>query len=109
LLHMPRETAKALKEMGYHKIGLLATEGTLKAGIYHDPLEEAGISMVIPTEREQAHVTRLIYDVVKAGRYRPNLQGIRQVTRRLFDDGAETLLLARTGFHRPELSDHAIT
>ena len=96
LLHMPKETAKALNAMGYHKVGLLATEGTLKAGIYQEPLLKAGITPIIPTEREQIHVTKLIYDGVKAGQFQLDLTGIHQVTERLFADGAETLLLACT-------------
>lgn len=96
LLHMPRETARVLGEMGYSRVGILATEGTLRAGIYHEPLKKAGITMVIPTPEEQTHVTQLIYDGVKAGRHQLELSHIHGVIDRLFADGAETLLLACT-------------
>lgn len=96
LLHMPKESAAYLKNHGYKKIGFLATEGTIKAGIYWEPLRQAGIQPIIPDTREQCYVTELIYEGVKASNGGLDLSGIHHVIDRLFADGAETLLLACT-------------
>ena len=44
LLHMPRETAKELKERGVSKAAVLATDGTIQSGIYDAALAELGIN-----------------------------------------------------------------
>jgi len=48
--------------------GLLATEGTVAAGLYHAAAETHGLRLISPPVEVQAEVTRLIYDVVKAGK-----------------------------------------
>ena len=47
--------------------GLLATEGTVNAGLYHAAAEAHGLRFLSPPAEVQAEVTRLIYDIVKAG------------------------------------------
>lgn len=47
---------------------VLATRGTLKAGLYQQALTDAGVSFLIPGEEEQDALMRVIYDGVKAGR-----------------------------------------
>ncbi|SPT54101.1 Aspartate racemase [Actinomyces bovis] len=49
-------------------IGLMATDGTLAARVYHDAAERAGFEVIVPDERTQARVMAMIYDGVKAGR-----------------------------------------
>lgn len=50
-------------------IGLLATDGTVKSGVYQEALEAAGLSLVVPREAVQAQVMDAIYGDtgVKAG------------------------------------------
>ena len=48
--------------------GVLATRGTLKAGLYQQALEDAGVPFLIPEEEEQDALMRVIYDGVKAGK-----------------------------------------
>ena len=48
--------------------GLLATEGTVNAGLYHAAAEAKGLRLISPPAEVQAEVTRLIYDIVKAGK-----------------------------------------
>ena len=47
--------------------GLLATEGTVNTGLYHAAAEAQGLRFLSPPAEVQAEVTRLIYDIVKAG------------------------------------------
>ncbi len=49
------------------RIGILATNGTLDAGLYHDALRRRGLEPFVPDERRQKIVMGLIYDQIKAG------------------------------------------
>lgn len=96
LLHMPRLAVQKLKMEGRHRAGLLATEGTVKTGIYTQLLEEACIEAIIPTEEEQMEVTNLIYGCIKANNTMYDLSGFRRVLDRMRGNGADALLLGCT-------------
>lgn len=68
-LNMLEETADAAVKMGITKAGLLATDGTVKSGVYEKAFQERGISLELPAKEEQESVMELIYDGVKAGNY----------------------------------------
>ena len=68
ILHMIRETARLLAARGLHRPGILATDGTIRTGLYQKEFSAAGIQAVIPTPEAQGLVMSLIYDDVKAGR-----------------------------------------
>ena len=67
ILNMPLESAMELKRRGVGKVGLLATDGTIRTGVYHRYLEEAGIAVVLPSAEGQKTVMHLIYGCVKKG------------------------------------------
>lgn len=67
VLHMIRETAKRAKNLGANRVGILATDGTLMAGVYQTALEEQGLTPVLPKPDIQKQVMSVIYDYVKAG------------------------------------------
>ena len=67
LLNALDETAGYAASKGYRKIGLLATTGTIAAGLFDKVLTDIGISVVKPTSDEQASLMDLIYEV-KQGR-----------------------------------------
>ena len=96
VLHMPREAAAALKAAGVKKAGVLATDGTVQAGVYEKALTGAGIEPVYPSPAMQAEVMRLIYDGVK-GRSAP-LESIPvgDILQDLRGQGAEKVVLACT-------------
>ncbi|MBR2338779.1 MAG: amino acid racemase, partial [Clostridia bacterium] len=66
VMNMIRETVQSLYSDGVQRVGLLATDGTLQAGVYQQELTARGIDTVCPTQAEQAEVMRLIYEGVKA-------------------------------------------
>ncbi|MFY3790938.1 aspartate/glutamate racemase family protein [Ureibacillus sp. MALMAid1270] len=68
VIHMIRETAKRASSLGAKRVGLLATDGTIKAEVYQRALLEEGIEPVIPDEATQKEVMSIIYDFVKAGK-----------------------------------------
>ena len=86
---------KAFEEKGITKVGLMATEGTVRSGIFAGPLKNAGIECIEPNEKNQGYVTRLIYNNVKMGR--PVEKEIFEHVAKYFkSSGAEAILLGCT-------------
>ena len=98
ILNMPAESAKELKRRGIRKVGLLATDGTIRTGVYHRYLEEEGIAVIVPDHEDQKTVMSLIYDCVKknvpASAYPRD--GVAKLVGHLKAKGAEAYLLACT-------------
>lgn len=87
----------AVLETGAGKVGILATDGTLKTGLYQSALRAAGIQSVVPPAHQQAAVMRVIYEGVKAGRTLPtHEQELIQAALGLEAHGADALLLGCT-------------
>ncbi|MEO7399691.1 MAG: amino acid racemase [Polaromonas sp.] len=67
LLHAPREVAAWLQARGVREVGLLATQGTYRSGLYEPALAQAGITCHLPREDERETLMRGIYEGVKTG------------------------------------------
>lgn len=65
VVNMVEETVKRLPKGG--TFALLATEGTVSAGLYQAAAERHGITLVAPPQEVQQAVNAIIYEVVKAG------------------------------------------
>ena len=68
ILHMIRETAQQLARQGCRRPGILATDGTIRTGLYQKEFAAVGIEAVTPSPQAQAMVMSLIYEDIKAGR-----------------------------------------
>lgn len=89
------EIAWYLKDRQISKIGLMAADGTVKAGLLQKELELAGMKVLVPEEKEQQDVMHLIYQDVKAGRL-PEPERFFKVIGKLKDAGAQKVLLGCT-------------
>ena len=96
VLHMVRLTAQALVERGVKKAGLLATDGTVRTGIYQKSFAGSGVELLTPDEVGQRAVMEMIYQGVKAGDMAFDAQPARQAMERLLAAGAEVLILGCT-------------
>lgn len=96
LLNMLEETAVFVREKGIRRVGLLATDGTIRSGVYAKAFEKEGIEICIPSAENQKAVMGVIYDGVKAGNYQLDLSGFERAMDELFAAGAETLVLGCT-------------
>ncbi len=67
VLHVAREVARALAGQGVREVGLLATEGTYRAGLYDRALRQAGLQCHIPEPKERERLMQGIYHGVKIG------------------------------------------
>ncbi|MDF2519307.1 MAG: aspartate racemase [Sphingobacterium sp.] len=96
LLNMLKETAKEIKKRKIRKIGLLATDGTIQSGVYHKALTDIGIDLVIPSPMQQTSVMDIIYNGVKASNRNININEFYGAIDKLFEKGAEVLVLGCT-------------
>ncbi|MDF3000972.1 MAG: amino acid racemase [Bacillota bacterium] len=70
IIHMIRETAAYLARLfpqKDRKVGILATDGTINIGLYQKELQKSGLIPVVPSEKSQKLVMKLIYDGIKNG------------------------------------------
>lgn len=96
VLSIVGETLDAVVARGdVEAIGLMATSGTLAAGVYQRAAAERGLRVLEPTPEEQAVVMHVIYDQVKASKPGdPALVG--QVADALLARGAQLVVLGCT-------------
>ncbi len=71
LIHMIRETVSAIRAMGKTTVGILATDGTVRTGIYQQALEAAGLTPVTLPAQLQRVVCPLFTMRSKRGRPAP--------------------------------------
>lgn len=107
IIHMVRQTAARIDALGIAEAGLLGTEGTIRAGVYHDVLEERGIEVVEPTDI--GAVMDAIHRV-KAGETDAAQETLEAAYETLHADGVEVVIAGCTEIpialpHRPALVD----
>lgn len=86
VLHVAREVACSLARSGVDEVGLLATTGTYRSGVYDEALAQAGVHCRTPDAAGQALLMRGIYEGVKAGDL--------PLARACFEDAAQRLVRA---------------
>jgi aspartate racemase len=70
IINMVRETADYLLQKcdcKNQKVGIMATDGTVKAAIFQKELINRGLIPVVPNQENQKKLMHIIYDGVKAG------------------------------------------
>ena len=95
VLHMPDETAQYLQSHGAHVVGVMATDGTGKAGVLQKSLEKQGLTPIFPDIIHQKKVMSLIYDYVKAGK-KPDMQLFYDVAQYFKSTGCDSIMLGCT-------------
>jgi aspartate racemase len=93
-LHMPEETARFIAERGNKKVGLLATDGTLKGRMFHTAFEKFDIDVIVPPSNVQSGLMALIYDIKRGVPVAAEVMD--DMTRRLCASGAEAVVLGCT-------------
>lgn len=95
VIHMIRESAGVLAAQGKKRPGILATDGTIKSGLYQAECAALGMEAVVPDEETQRLVMSIIYDEIKQGE-----QGSREkfarIDRAIRSAGCDCALLACT-------------
>ncbi len=94
-INIVEETVKYLNNNNINKVGLLATEGTIKSGIYKELLDNYNIELIIPNDNEQQIISSIIYDGIKSGN-EINLNDFYSVINHLKNLGSEKIILGCT-------------
>ena len=95
IINMPRETAGFCRHLGLKKVGVLATEGTVRAGIYKAALEGVDIEYMTCSVVDQQFITDTIYKCIKQGK-EPDYKRFLEIARGLIDAGCEAVILGCT-------------
>lgn len=96
IIHGIRKTAQVLKEAGIQKVGIMATDGTIRSGIFQKEIEDFGMEAILPDTENQRTIMKMIYEDVKAGKM-PDLAEFMQVKDHFIKDhGAQAVVLGCT-------------
>ena len=95
ILHMIRETAKALAAQGLRRPGILATDGTIQSGLYQKECQALGLDAGAPDPEIQKVVMSVIYDEIKRGE-RGSREKFLIIDRALRAMGCDCAILACT-------------
>lgn len=97
VINMIEETAKEIKNNrpGVKRVGLIATEGTCKAGVYKNVFDSYGIDLIQPDPENEQHIMDVIYGI-KKGLKDIDPTNFKNALKSLKDQGAETLILGCT-------------
>lgn len=99
IVHMIGEVARHLSTLSprIHTVGLLATTGTVRAGLYQEWLDRFGIRLVLPgTTSQDAEVMAAIH-AVKAGTHDERTTALlTRAARRLTRQGAQAVIAGCT-------------
>ena len=83
LVSMIEETAEVVRERGLRKVGLLATDGTIKGLVYHRALLKHGVQIAVPNKKDQQKVMEAIYQGVKVGKVEMGRKLLLEVAKKL--------------------------
>jgi len=98
LLHIADATAAKIKADGLRKVGLLGTRVTMEEAFFGGRLvENHGLEVLIPGERDRETVHRVIFEELVVGKVNPSSKAqYLRIIGRLVDDGAEGIILGCT-------------
>lgn len=99
-LHKPfvniiRATVHYLKDRGIRRVGVMATDGTIRSGLFRKELEENDMEYICPSPERQADVMHIIYHNVKANEP-VDMDRFHAAGKELRDRGAEAIILGCT-------------
>ncbi|MFS1512924.1 aspartate/glutamate racemase family protein [Chengkuizengella sp. SCS-71B] len=95
ILHIPLETAYYLNSNNFKKVGLLATDGTVKSKLYQRYFLKYDIEYIRTDNKLQEKVMQGIYDI-KAGRFDSAYLHLSMVAEQLKKNGAEAIVAGCT-------------
>lgn len=98
VLNMIEETAKEINSIKpkIKKVGLLATDGTIKTKLYFQALEKYSIKVILPEKEEQKLVMLSVYNM-KAGKLtKKNKKSIVKIVHNLILQEAEAIIAGCT-------------
>ena len=89
------ETVEHLQQQGITRVGIMATDGTIRTGLFRRELERRGMTPLIPTPDRQKDVMHLIYQNIKAN-LPAEMDRFHAVRQELQGMGAQAIILGCT-------------
>lgn len=97
VIHIARETARAIAEAGLSRVALLGTRYTMESDFYPEELAARNITMLLPEPEERTRVHDAIYHEMGKGKFLPETRAdFIRIIRQLQDRGAEGVILGCT-------------
>lgn len=103
IINIIEETVSFLQKGNVRRIGLLATEGTVKSGAYAEACRKAEIECLVPTDKEQNVISDIIYQSIKQNKP-ADLRSFLAIAESLQKRGCEKLVLGCTELSLLDLS-----
>ena len=94
LINMVELTLEEVKNKGYNRPGLMATDGTIKAQVY-DKFNKYDLDIIIPEVSIQKEINELIYDYVKKNIKAPEYKFI-DIIEYFKSSGCDSIILGCT-------------
>lgn len=95
LINMIEETVAHAKKQGHKKIGILATTGNIKTGLYQDMCIKQSMNYYVPNDSVQESVMDIIYKQVKAGK-KADMGQFQEIVDALLAQGCDCAILGCT-------------
>lgn len=97
LLHIADATAEKVIQKNIKKIGLLGTRQTMEQDFYKSRLEQKGIQVLIPDEKDREKVHQVIFNELCLGKIRQeSRKDYKTIIEELVSEGAEGIILGCT-------------
>jgi len=98
IIHIVDETAKAIIEQGYKKVGLLGTKYTMEMSFYRERLEKFGLQVLVPEKQEtRDYMQHVIKEELGKSFINPaSKTTFISIAEDLIDMGAECIILGCT-------------
>ena len=95
IINIIEETVSFCASRGMTKVGLLATEGTVRSGAYHQVCQRYDVEVVVPGEASQEAINEIISGQIKKG-LAPDMERFLAVADEMKALGCQTLILGCT-------------
>ncbi|MCJ8006481.1 aspartate/glutamate racemase family protein [Lederbergia wuyishanensis] len=96
VLHIIEETVNNLIESNINKVGVLATMGAMKTGIFQKSLDKQNLNIVLLPDDLQKNVHEAIFSFKYHGKNTENVKKIKDAADSLVKSGAEAVIMGCT-------------
>ena len=96
ILNIVEETKKAIQAYGYKTVGLLASESTIKMGLYQKYFAATGIKVIAPNAAQQPVLNGIIERVMGGHQGVDDVIALKKVARSFAEHGAQAVVLGCT-------------
>lgn len=96
LINIVEETARHVKNRNYKKVGLLATNKTIRSKLYEIPLKENNIGLILPSKKNQQEVSEVIIRILENKTSKNDKEIILKIIESLIRKGSEAIILGCT-------------